>query len=173
MHIMYGEIIMDNEFSLLLPYPTVTSAHDERDLNRLYDLYAGRFSEMTSTCTYVYQNIISGESCLARLLGGIAMVEMHHLNLLGNAIFALGGDPVFAGRYNFFSGRYADYEKDVKVFLQNDIIAEQNAAESYRSAAELSDNPELKDLLIRIAMDEDLHIELLTNCYKEFEKVAE
>lgn len=169
---MYGETIMDNEFSLLLPYPTVTSARDERDLNALYDLYSGRFSEMTATSTYVYQSIISGKSCLARLLGGIAMVEMRHIDLLGKTILALGGDPVFAGRYNYFSGRYADYEKEVKTFLQNDILAEQNAAESYRAAAEQSANPELKDLLIRIAMDEDLHVELLTNCYKEYENAA-
>ncbi len=157
---------MDNQFSLLLPYPAVTPAPDERDLSRLYDLYAGRFSELTTICTYVYQSIIVDNECISRILKGIAIVEMRHLNLLGNAILALGGDPVFAGRYNYFSGRYADYEKDLCVFLQNDVAGERSAAESYRAAAELSRNGELSELLIRIALDEDLHVELLENCYK-------
>jgi len=158
---------MNNEFSLALPYPEVDRAPDEREVGRLYDLYAGRFSEMTTICSYVYQKVIVCNPCVAGLLGGIAAVEMLHLNLLAQAIFALGGDPVFAGRYNYFSGRYADYEKDVCVFLQNDVEGERRAAAEYRSAADASCNPQLRELLMRIAMDEDYHAELLTGCYNE------
>lgn len=158
---------MENEFSLALPYPEVDKVPDERDALRLYDLYAGRFSEMTAVCSYVYQSVVSSDPCVARLVKGIAAVEMRHLDLLAKAIFALGGDPVFAGRYNYFSGRYADCENDLRTFIQNDIYAEINAAESYRTTAEASFNPQLKELLCRIAMDEDLHVELLTRCYEE------
>lgn len=158
---------MENEFSLALPYPEVDKAPDERDVLRLYDLYAGRFSEMTAICSYVYQSVVSSNPCVARLVKGIASIEMRHLDLLAGAIFALGGDPVFAGRYNYFSGRYADCENDLRTFIRNDVYAERNAAESYRATAEASVNPQLKELLCRIAMDEELHVELLTRCFEE------
>lgn len=161
---------MNVEFSLPLPYPNVCGGSDERDCVRLYDLYAGRFSEMTAVCGYVYQSANALDERLVRALRGIAAVEMHHLDLLAGAIVRLGGDPVFAGRHNFFSGRYADTERDVLAFLQNDVYAEKNAAAEYRRVAELTHDCGLKKLLYRIALDEDLHVDILS-C--EYERVLQ
>lgn len=158
---------MNTEFALALPYPAVDSANSDNDLLRLYDLYAGRFSELTAICTYSYQSVIAQNPCVERLVSGIAQVEMFHLKLLAKAIFALGGDPVYAGRYNYFSGRYADYEKDVCVFLSNNAASERQTAENYREAARLSYNRQIKELLERIAMDEEMHVELFTCCYND------
>lgn len=144
-----------------LPYPCICAERDERECVRLYDLYAGRFSEMTAICGYVYQSAITSDERLVRVVEGIAAVEMRHLDLLANAIVSLGGDPVFAGRHNFFSGRYADTEKEPSVFIQNDIFSENAAAAEYRRIAALSGNCSLKELLCRIALDEELHAEIL------------
>lgn len=161
---------MNAEFSLPLPYPKVCGGFDERDCIGLYDLYAGRFSEMTAVCGYVYQSAVARDECLVRVLRGIAAVEMHHLDLLAGAIVSLGGDPVFAGRHNFFSGRYADAEREVCAFLQNDIYAEKNAAAEYRRVAELTRDGGLKELLYRIALDEDLHFDILSCEYERFSR---
>lgn len=147
-----------------VPYPEVTGSAGQKTLANLYDLYAGRASEMTAICTYVYQHVLTEKEYaeLAGLFMGIGGVEMRHLDLLAEAIYALGGDPVYAGRYSWFSGSYADYTKDVKLMLQNDIETEKAAAEAYKQAANATDNQSLAELLMRIAMDEELHAELLT-----------
>ena len=147
-----------------VPYPEVTGSAGQKTLANLYDLYAGRASEMTAICTYVYQHVLTEKEYaeLAGLFMGIGGVEMRHLDLLAGAIYALGGDPVYAGRYSWFSGSYADYTKDVKLMLQNDIETEKAVAEAYKQAANATDNQSLAELLMRIAMDEELHAELLT-----------
>lgn len=147
-----------------VPYPEVTGSAGQKTIANLYDLYAGRASEMTAISTYAYQHVLTEKEYaeLAGLFMGIGGVEMRHLDLLAGAIYALGGDPVYAGRYSWFSGSYADYTKDVKLMLQNDIETEKAAAEAYKQAANATDNQSLAELLMRIAMDEELHVELLT-----------
>lgn len=153
-----------------MPYPEITGSAGQKTLANLYDLYAGRASEMTAVSTYVYQHVLTEKDCeqISRMLMGIAMVEMRHLNLLAGAIRDLGGDPVYAGRYSWFSGSYADYTKDVKLMFENDIEAEKAAAEAYRQAAGLTDNQSLAELFMRIAMDEELHAELFSCTLAKF-----
>lgn len=155
---------MFGNYNVNMPYPEVSGNVSERTLMDLYDLYAGRTSEMTAVTTYVYQHVLTQKQFeeISELISGISMVEMRHIELLASAINTFGGDPVFAGRYNWFSGSYADYEKDLKQMLLRDIEAEKAAANAYLKAAENTDNESLKELLTRISMDEELHVTLLS-----------
>jgi len=159
---------MNRQYSLCLPYPEICGRVTSREMETLYDMAAGRFSEMTTLCSYVYQSVISAETDeISQIVANIAKVEMGHYELLAGAIFKLGGDPVFAGRYNYFSGSYVDYEKITKAFIHNDIDGELAAINAYREAAENSTNQSLSDLYLRIAMDEELHVQILSDLLQE------
>ena len=89
------------EFNLDLPYPEVCGEITPKELGELYDLYAGRFSELTAITSYVYQSIICGDKELCEVLLKISVTEMEHCEMLGKSILVFGADPVFAGRFNF------------------------------------------------------------------------
>jgi rubrerythrin len=153
------------EFNLCLPYPEVSGEITQRELGDLYDLYAGRFSELTAITSYVYQSIISSDKELSEVLLKISVTEMEHCEMLGKCILAFGADPVFAGRYNYFTCEYTNYSKDVREFLCENIRAEMTARKAYLELAYKTQNQSLRELLTRIAMDEEAHVKTLTEQY--------
>lgn len=153
------------EFSLALPYPELSGSITNDELIQLYDLYAGRFSELTSIATYSYQAVIVGDEQIQRILQGVAMTEMMHLRKLASAIFFFGGAPVYAGKYNYFSGSYADYENEIKQIILNNYQAEEQAIYAYKQLASRTQNQSLCELLSRIALDEELHLNLFNDLY--------
>ncbi len=159
---------MFENYNVNMPYPAVCGEIGERELLELYDLYAGRASELSATFTYVYQHVLSKKKFehLAEIFVGLAIAEMKHIELLSSAIAEFGGDPVFAGKYNWFSGGYPDYEKNLEQMIKNDIEAENAAARAYYRAAECSSNESLKGLLCRIAMDEEFHSSMLSEAFE-------
>lgn len=157
---------MDGNFALALPYPTVSGVINQRETGWLYDLYAGRFSELSAICAYEYQSVFSqNNEKVLYILNGIAKVEMLHLKLFAHALFNFGNDPVFSRRYNFFSGSYVNYQKNMIDFLQEDIQAEEQTIKNYKEFARYTQNESLCELLSRIALDEELHVNLLTECF--------
>ncbi len=155
------------EFSLALPYPELSGKITNDELIQLYDLYAGRFSELTAVTTYSYQSVIVNDCKIASVFKRIAMTEMVHLNKLAKAIFFFGGAPVYAGKYNYFSGSYTDYESDLKQMILNDVQTERQSIYEYKQLITRTQNQSLCELLSRIAMDEELHLNLLECLYNE------
>ena len=155
------------EFSLALPYPELSGSISNTELNELYDLYAGRFSELTAITTYSYQSVIVNDCKISNLFARLAVTEMEHLNKLAKAIFYFGGAPVYAGKYNYFSGSYTDYESDLKELILNNIQGERQAIYAYKQFALATQNQSLCELLSRIALDEELHLNILQDLYNE------
>ena len=155
------------EFSLALPYPELSGKITNDELSELYDLYAGRFSELTAITTYCYQSVIVNDCKISKIFEQLAITEMVHLNKLANAIFFFGGAPVYAGKYNYFSGSYTDYESDLKQIILNNAQGETQAIYAYKQFATRTQNQSLCELLSRIAMDEELHLNLLQQLYNE------
>ncbi len=158
---------MCEEYNVQLPYPEISGEISAREVEWLYDLYAGRFSEMTAITSYFYQSVIVGSGALQKLLLNISIVEMEHLERLGEALVRFGADPVLAGKYSYFTCDYTNYSKDVRDFLTTDIEGEINAKKEYLTFANRTKNASLCELLTRIALDEELHIELLKQAYFE------
>lgn len=156
---------MQENTSLFLPYPKLSGEITNSELNNLYDLYAGRFSELTSITTYIYQAVITQGRDISETLHRISITEMKHLELLANAIMFFGGDPVFAGKYNYFSCSYTNYCKDIREFLITDIQWELSAQKDYKNFALKTQNASLAELLTRLSMDEELHVCSLTRAY--------
>lgn len=154
------------EYSLKLPYPKVCGVIGEQELLLLYDLYAGRFSELTNVTTYVYQSVITKNCNLTQFFQGIAISEMNHLNLLANAIFTFNADPVFAGKHSYFSGSYTNYERDLGEIILSDLQNEKEGIASYKNLANITLNGSLSELLNRIVLDEELHVEALQELFE-------
>jgi len=155
---------MFDYYSLALPYPQLEGEINQKELLSLYDLCSGRFSKMSSICSYLYQSIISDEQ-VKELFAGIANSEMHHLSLLLNAIKHFGGNPIFAGKHNYFSGSYVNYENDLKQVFFDNVYLKRQSVKILTNLSANTNNGSFCNLLTRIAMDEQLHEQLLINAY--------
>ena len=89
---------MDKRCQCDLPYPPIqVSCPNPKWLPPLRDLYAGRRSELGAITQYCFQSFaLSGQDeAMSKLLRDIAIVEMHHLEMLGKLICLCGGSPDF------------------------------------------------------------------------------
>lgn len=170
--IMYEGVEMNNtKYRVDLPYPEViVNCPDLHDARILREDYAGRVSETTATLQYMYQHYILSEieEEIADALEGIAIAEMHHHELLGKAITALGGDPIIGGMSSFFSGGYVNYCKNTKELLETNIMGEYAAIRNYRKSISCLYNTSVKELLERIILDEELHIKILNSLLEKY-----
>ena len=138
----------------------------------LLDDYAGMESELTAINQYVYQHIISEEKYedLADALLGISIAEMEHLELLGSAILNLGGDPIYkSSNGRMWNSAFVQYVKNPKVILMVNIQGEKTAIRNYRRTIEMTNNVQVKKLIERIILDEELHIQIFEKLLKQFE----
>jgi len=145
------------------PYPEVNGGPDPETVAMLKDDYAGAKGELTAITQYVYQSGRSTDNdAFANSLLQIAIVEMTHLDMLGDAIVTLGGNPRFDDGHYYWNASNTNYASDIKEMLKANISAEKHAIESYTKHAELTKNPSVKALLERIAKDEKLHLRFFT-----------
>ncbi len=157
---------MEKRCQCELPYPPVeVTCPDPRWLPPLRDLYAGQHSELSAIAQYCFQSFVlsrdHGE--LAKLLRSIAIVEMHHLEMLGRLICLCGGVPDFAGGSprRWWNSSCLNYRQDLCGALAASMADETAAVDAYRRAACLIGDPKIQELLRRISMDEELHVRLL------------
>ena len=114
-----------------LPYPEIYVAENLADSKLLMPNYGGPAGELTAVTTYCFQHYITIKSPeLSEVLIGIAKSEMRHPELLGEAIFKLGGSPVMGGR-TYWSGSFANYTLSPEKFLAQNIHAEEPAILNY------------------------------------------
>ena len=156
--------------SLGLPYPKIEiSEKNSNYANLIKKSYAGTVSELTAATQYIYQNLIA-KSLIGNILGEIAKVEMHHLEILGELIVALGENPDFSisKKENklHWNSKFICTCDSIKEMLLEDIKNEKEAICQYRELTNLIDDENIIILLNRIILDEELHIKILTNLYE-------
>lgn len=156
---------MDKRCQCELPYPPVeVTCPNPAWIPPLKELYAGRKSELGAITQYCYQSFLfsARRAELAKLLRNIAIVEMHHLEMLGKLICLCGGTPDFTGgSRRWWSGSFLNYRKDLCGALLASLSGEVAAVDAYQKAAERIRDPKIQEVLRRIAMDEALHVQLL------------
>ena len=163
------------EYKVNLPYPKIeVEKKDKRVASFLLNSYAGRVSEDTAIHDYIFQMMMLDNPIYKKTLKGIAIVEMHHLEILGNLIYALGCTPLFGkvekNEIDWFTGSYANYDNDFTSVLQNDIEEEQKTIEQYQKVIRLTNDLNVKQVLQRIILDEEYHIELFSKMLREVTK---
>ena len=145
------------------PYQAVDVPRENRFYaSLLMDDYAGAVSEYTAISQYVYAHIISDETDLYDDFLGIAMVEMTHLDLLGDIIKQLGGNPVFrSSQGNLWNSSLVPYSNSIRNRLRLAIRSEEKSIDQYKAHITRINDPNIKALLQRIILDEEIHIQVL------------
>lgn len=161
---------MEKQFincQLDVPYPPVeVSGQCPQYACLLSRDFAGPGGEVTAINQYFYQHIITS-SCfeeLSNALSCISRVEMRHMEMLGELIYLLGGDPkLIAYEPNCtmnWNSRYLSYCKNVRQFLCDNIQAEKNAIKTYKKRICQIEDPKVRAVLQRIILDEEYHIKI-------------
>lgn len=155
-----------------IPYPEIIV--ERKDINlakEILNSYAGRISEDNAIHNYIFQEMMQSDTKIKEILKGIAIVEMHHLEILGKLISSLGLTPVFASindnHTKWFSGSYINYEKNWQQILIDNIFNEEVAIRNYEKIIATTADNNVKHILKRIILDERIHIEIFTNLLKQ------
>ncbi len=153
------------QFCLDKPYPEVKVDKEDKKLALcILNSYAGRVSEDTAIHNYIFQTLTQNQDQIKKILEGIAIVEMHHLEILGKLIIKLGLKPIFAPKndntLSWFSGEFIDYEMNLKEVLLNNIQNERAAIIQYTNIINRTNDLNVRKILNRIIEDEELHIKI-------------
>lgn len=162
-------------YSVDLPYPEVNiKDKNPQYIDLILQNYASSTSEFDAIAqytyhqiSYVYENIEVFET-----LHGISIVEMHHLELLGRILVQLGGDPGYwidNYKRNYWSAKLVDYNlPSLKYALTVDINDEKDAIKQYKETITKIKDENINDIIKRIILDEEFHIQLLLGLYKKY-----
>ncbi len=149
------------------PYPKIrVEKKSLENAKILTHLYASNESELNAIMQYSYQTMVLDNEEIAPILKAIAVVEMHHLEILGKLIKALGCRPIYADcNYHdilYWNGDYVYYDMDLKTILDINIESEQQAIYNYQMVLSVIDDIYLKENIARILEDEYLHLEIFS-----------
>lgn len=157
-----------------IPYPEVmVEEKNSYYADLLSQDYAGMVSESTAAFLYSYQhfNTFKSNEEFAKIIKEISIVEMKHLEMLGETIKLLGNDPVYKtceasrGDCMMWSASNIDYSTDLKDMLKTDIKAEETAIKTYEHHKRLINDKYIKRMLDRIILDEKRHLEIFNSIY--------
>ena len=153
---------MSSGYKVNKPYPEVKiDCQNPYWASILHDDYAAKTSEYTAISQYVYAHIKSCNKKVADDFLGIAIVEMDHLERLGDVINGLGGNPVFTdGCCNIWNSSFVPYGCCTEDRLRIAIQSEYEAINQYKNHICRICNDDIRKLLERIILDEELHIEI-------------
>ncbi len=149
------------------PYPSAEGLSPDPVSARIISTaYATGCGELNSILQYIYQSFIfahAGDTKCAELVKSVALAEMIHLNLLGNALANLGAQPVFTFNppvaFNFYSAKFVSYTCKPKEMLEDDVAAEKHAVAAYEKMLLRLKNRAVRELIARLLKDERLHLE--------------
>ena len=152
------------EVSAPIPYPPLEVDGPNPQYARMLGVdMASSKSEMTSICQYLYHSwtLPKDFDHAHDLMRRIAEVEMHHLDMLGELIVKLGGNPRYMAVMNRpvpWEGRMVTYNHTPAMAVKDDMLLEQAAIDTYRRQAAAIRDPHIVAVLRRIIMDEEMHI---------------
>lgn len=157
-----------------LPYPDLSGlVCDYQNARILMPAYADSESELTAVLQYIFHSFNFGARGMteyADMMDSIAIAEMRHIELLGDALIRLGVSPIFARRpptkCDFYSACHVDYSTLPAAMLSADITAETRAIRAYEQMLDQFTDSTLNALVNRILLDERLHLERLKAAYR-------
>ncbi len=155
-----------------IPYPEIKVKEKNIKLAKeILSSYAGSVSEDTAIHNYIFQYLILENDEIKNILKEIVIVEMHHLEILGELVKKLGLTPLYLSVSNdntkWFSGEYVTYEKELKNILLDNIRNEELAIKNYEKIIIGTDDEYVKYILKRIILDEKMHIQVFMKLYSQ------
>jgi len=147
-----------------IPYPKLMNLRQNiKYANLLYDNFAGEEGELTSVNQYIYEHIeLKKYESFSKILLSIAKEEMHHLELIGDLIKRLGKKPYYINQYQrIWNANNIKYHfNNLYEMVMFNIESEKKAIEGYKESIKYTQNKSIKDLLERIILDEQTHLEI-------------
>ncbi len=160
------------QYSVDLPYPKVTvTKQNRRYATIISGAFGGKGSEMTAITQYgIHRFFIEEYPEAANAYKYIAAVEMIHWNLLGGLIKDLGLCPKFLSYETNqpWNGCFPAYGTNFEEIITSDYEGERAAIAHYNRMIGSIDNAEIQSLFRRIILDEERHIEILTDLYRRY-----
>ncbi|TGE33673.1 manganese catalase family protein [Desulfosporosinus sp. Sb-LF] len=144
-------------------YPVHVKGPDPVFAKVLFEHYAGRNGELSSSLQYLNHYANFTNRYVRELLGLIAAEELGHMELISVAIIKLGGPPL---TYANSQGapwvvNYINQSADPIDILQVDVEAETRASHLYRQHLELTSDPNMKKMIGFLISREEVHKRLL------------
>lgn len=150
-----------------LPYPDIKVEKENIEYAKLLMYpYASMVSEDTATHLYMYQSFILDNN-IGKILENIAIVEMHHLEMLAKTINLLGLKPEYKSNDIPWTSNYVNYTTNLKDILKINIEAETLAIKNYQNLIKVINDKYIKKMLERIIIDEEIHLKIFNDLYKE------
>lgn len=157
-----------------LPYPPLQVSERNRQYADILSLdYCGGVSEMTAITQYIsHESRLSVDKCpLAKILLGIAMAEMIHLQKLAEMIILLGGNVDFVvrqqnGQPKMWNPSQIKLSDNTEKMIWEDIEGEKAAIRQYEMHIKMIKDENINAVLYRIIKDEEYHILLLQAALK-------
>lgn len=157
------------------PEPQV-EAPNLRYASLLKEDYCGITSETTAVMLYTYQHISSEQLWkeYADMIHHISIVEMYHLELLGETIILLGEKADYNIR-NYehdtsipWTSSYVPTTTDLKRMLEIDIESELAAIQQYENHLVQINDHYIQNLLLRIIEDEKIHVKIFEEFFHKY-----
>lgn len=161
-------------FSAGQPYPEIAVQCKNPVYARwMLDNVGGSNSEMSAISLYIYNNMITGTyEDVSYIFHKISIVEMHHLNIFGKLALLLGENPRLwtkKGRRNvYWTPGYNHYPLQLAPLLLNAVNGEKAAIAKYQQQICQIDDTLIVENLKRIILDEQIHLQLYQQLYKEY-----
>jgi bacterioferritin len=158
------------------PYPEVRVARPNKEYAYLLlEDYVGMVSELTAICQYSYHHFVLEDENreVADTLSCIALVEMHHLEILAETIVMLGVDPRYRTveknkNERYWDGSFVFYGTALCDRLTADVGSEWAAIANYRKHQRMIDDPYINRILERIILDELHHVEMFNHLIQKY-----
>lgn len=116
---------------------------------------------MTAINQYIYHHFVINNKEISEMLEKVAIVEMHHLEMLAELIIKLGDNPIYYSQNNYWDGYYVNYGYNIFDQLNSDLDSELKAIQIYQRQIEIIKDPYIQEILQRIVLDEQVHVVLL------------
>ena len=152
-----------------LPYPPVRVRERNPDYADLISVsYCGMVSEMSAVMQYINnESRVAGSSCAAgKILLGMAMAEMTHMQILGSLIGLLGGNICYTAKQPgkqawMWSPQCLTLPDQIGEMLQADLEREIATIDQYNMHIRMIRDDYVNAVLGRIIQDEQYHVMLL------------
>jgi len=144
-------------------YPIHVERQDPMFAKVLLDHYAGRNSELSSSIQYLNHRFNMSNRYVRELLGLFAAEELGHMEIIAAAIIKLGGPPLKCVNSQGAPWviNYIDQSVDSITVLQVDVQAETRAGHLYQQHLELTNDPNMKQMINFLIVREEVHKQLL------------
>lgn len=133
--------------------------------------YCGSVSELSAITQYIHSEVLlSNRNCeTAKIVLGIAMAEMIHLQKLGQLVELLGGYLDYKTMKNQrisvnWTTEWLQLQHEPEKMIMEGIASEKGAIAQYQRHMQVIKDPYVRKIIARIVKDEEYHIFLLQSC---------